>query len=147
VAVGQTRRPRFEDYPVPVYKGRHARPRIAADEREERGLRVAIDDGDQPVNFAGHCRLSEDSCGTDSVAVAIVDVITGKADWGFCLFWSYKISIDPKERAWPKGIEYRPNSALLIGHGCFDEDEPKCGDHYWRMTNGKLVEIRWVPFR
>jgi hypothetical protein len=88
--------------------------------------------------------ISHDTCGTNSVRLMIADAVTGRVDDVFCIFWDYDYSMP--ERGLPTGVEYHPDSSLLIAHGCWDAEKPECGDHYFKMTPHGLVQIRWIPF-
>jgi|SRR5579883_1774935 len=140
--LAQGHRPVFAEYPAARYDGNIAPPRVPDDQREDFGFRVALSEADRPINFAGHYRISRDTCGSECTRVMLTDVITGRVDEALGLSWSYRFAF-PKL---PTGIEHRQDSNLLIGHGCLN-DERKCGDHYWKMTPRGLVEIRWIPYK
>ena len=135
--------PRFSDFKVTtIYQGKRALPRIMGDKRDYPGFRAALNDAAKPVNFAGRYVISEDTCGTDSVRLMITDAISGRVREAFCIYWDYTIA----RHDLPIGIEYRRDSSLLIAHGCWDDEHPKCGDHYYYMTAGGLMPLRWIPF-
>jgi hypothetical protein len=139
--------PRFEDYPInDVYRGKRIPPNVKSDLRDYPGYRAVLGDSQKPTNFGGHYVISKDTCGSDSVRLMITDARTGHVfDRIPCFFWDY--TVGPKARTdLPWGVEYRADSSLLVAHGCFDADDPECGDHYYKMTNRGLVSIEWVPF-
>jgi hypothetical protein len=137
--------PRFSDFKVArIYAGKRAAPRVPREKREYHGFRAVWDDADKRPNFAGRYVLSHDTCGTNSVRLMITDAVTGRVDDVFCIFWDYDYSMP--EPGLPTGVEYHPDSSLLIAHGCWDAEKPECGDHYFKMTPHGLVQIRWIPF-
>lgn len=142
------RKPRFTEYPVHnIYHGKRAKPLIKPEVSQYPGYLAVLGDSRKAPNFAGHYVVSEDTCGSDSVRLMIADAQIGSVfDRIPCFFWDY--SAGPNERTdLQYGVEYRPGSALLIAHGCFYADDPRCGDHYYRMTPRGLVSITWIPFQ
>ena len=135
--------PRFSDFKVtPVYREKRTPPRVALAKRDYPGFRAVLTDADKPSNFAGRYVISEDTCGTDSVRLLIADAISGVVREEFCIFWDYTVT----RHDLPTGIEYRPGSSLLVAHGCWDDEHPECGDHYYKMTPRGLLLLRWIPF-
>jgi hypothetical protein len=135
--------PKFSDFKVTeTYHGKRAIPRVKPEEREYPGFRAVLRDADKPPNFAGKYVISQDTCGSASVRLMITDAGSGAVDEVFCIFYS---DYDTR-RDLPTGIEYRRESSLLIAHGCWDDDKPECGDHYFKMTRSGLQEFRWIPF-
>jgi hypothetical protein len=136
--------PRFSDYRgTEIFRGKRATPQVKPDDRDSFGFRVVLNDAHKPPNFAGGYVISRDTCGSDSVRLMITEARSGKVYEAFCMFWSYTFTRGDL----PTGVEYRPDSTLLIAHGCFDDDrKPECGNHYYRMTTRGLVETRFVPF-
>ncbi len=131
--------PRFEDYKIDVYKGKTVDPRPPAP--SDRQLRCCLwfeDSG--PVNFAGRYRLTEDTCGSECRTVHIVDRATGRhfvaGSYGSSYIFTY--------RDLPDGVEYRPDSRLLIVHGC--PREKNCGSYYLLMNPNGLRQLKYVPF-
>ena len=132
----------FDSYPVTsIYQGKRAKPILKADEREYPGYRAVLGDSTQPPNFAGRYVISQDICGSDSVRLMITDARTGKVfDRIPCFFWTYVVGPNARTDL-PHGVEFRLDSSLLIAHGCFDSDNPKCGNHFYKMTPRGLVSI------
>ncbi len=135
--------PAFRDYSVrKVFHGKRAVPQVHPSDRNAFGYRTVLTDADKQPNFAGVFVVSVDTCGSDSANLLITDARSGKVHQGFCIFRDYGHQRPPGGL-----VEYRLDSSLLIAHGCFDNDKsPRCGDHYYRMTQRRLVEIRFIPF-
>jgi hypothetical protein len=135
--------PRFSDFKVKeIFRGKRAAPTVKPDKREYPGFRAVLEDADKPPDFAGKYVISQDTCGSESIRLMIADAASGAVYEIFCIFHSdYRTRHDL-----PTGIEYREDSSLLIAHGCWDDNKPECGDHYFTMTRRGLQEIRWIPF-
>jgi hypothetical protein len=147
------RPPRFSEYAVKaIFLAKRTDPHVSSDDRDSRGWRAVLADANKPANFAGRYVISQDTCGSDSVWLMITDAGTGQVFQGFCLFWDYLLRLDARwsDRAkseLPSGLQYRRDSALLVAHGCWDDDvKPDCGDHYYRMTSRGLIQVRFIPF-
>src|SRR6185369_11667024 len=80
-ALGQTKIPRFEDYPARnMYKGPNARLVLTrADMTFKTRLRVAA--RERKTNFAGHYIVTTWGCGSACVDGAVIDAKTGKVYW------------------------------------------------------------------
>ncbi len=131
--------PKFQDFPVPIYKGKVVPPQQPSEsDRKMRCCTWAEDLG--PINFAGHFRLTEDTCGSECRTIHVVDRKTGRHfDLG-SFGRSYRIDF-PKL---PRGTEFRSDSRLIIIHGC--AGEANCGSHYVLISKAGAKRIHYVPF-
>jgi hypothetical protein len=101
VAVGQPRKPQFNDYIVAdKYRGTPARVNLSAPPAA-RYYRTRLREGAaKGPNFAGHYTIITWGCGSDCYDIAVVDARTGRV-W----FAPFTGAID---------LEFRRNSRLLI---------------------------------
>lgn len=136
--------PRFEDYAVPVYKGKRA-PVNLRSARGASSFRTRLREGaKEGINFAGHYTLVGWGCGTSCVDAAIIDAKTGtvyfpKELGGFGV-WFWDNNDEP--------VLYKPNSRLLVLSGIpateADSDNPKTGLYYYEWTGARLRLIKFV---
>src|ERR1700689_4679484 len=78
--------PSFKDYPAsPSLPRAVVEPIVPQELSEAKGYRQVLDDAKNPANFAGHYRVSEDTCGTSLVTVMIADLRTGLVRKAVCL--------------------------------------------------------------
>jgi hypothetical protein len=131
--------PTFGNYKVPIYGGSTVPPLPPTpSDREVRCCAWADDRG--AINFAGKYRLTLDTCGSECITIHVVDRTTGRHLVVGSYSYSYMFSL-PKL---PHGAEYRPDSRLLIVHGCpFEEN---CGTYYLLMNPNGLTSLKYVPF-
>src|SRR5687767_1925885 len=100
--------PRFEDYSVPVYKGKRA-PVNLKSARGAGTFRTRLREGAaQGVNFAGHYTLVAWGCGTGCLSGGIIDAKTGtvyfpKELGGFGVWY---FSDSPNDEA----LQFKPQS-------------------------------------
>lgn len=144
--------PRFEDYPEKTrYTGHPAAPRL--DSPLARKFRTVLRDGAaQGPNFAGHFTVVEWGCGSGCRQLAIVDARSGKviAMPFTTLALPLTADSDPDGAREAPPEEYRPDSRLLALRGCRDEDEARCGTHYFVLEGTALKELAflaWPPAR
>ena len=79
--VGQARLPKFEDYPIPIYRGRIHRPSWAHLKKGDcwrDKLNKCIGDYPAHVNFAGKYFAIAHSCGTECRYYTLTDLSTGR---------------------------------------------------------------------
>ena len=134
---------RFSDFPVRhIEIGRNVAPKIPPDKVMEKGYREVVADARKSNNFAGHYRLSTDTCGTWLIGIMIADSETGDVHMMGCLSWPYK-GLRPDL---PSGLSYRLNSRLLIARGCRVSREP-CGTYSYEFMNDTLQLKSFVPFK
>lgn len=133
----------FSQFPVTQAIGSPQRgPEIRRDEAEMKGYRQVLQDSAQPPNFAGHFRVSVDTCGTSVALVMIADRIDGKVQRFGCVGWWY---VD-QWPSLPHGIRFQKTSSLLIVSGCRESNVP-CGTGYYRMhVDGTHRLICFRPF-
>ena len=136
--------PRFEDYPVQVFKGRMAALKLSGS--EARNFRTRLREGaQQGVNFAGHYTIVQWGCGTACLQVAFIDAKTGAVFFprelnGFGVwFWGEK-DYD--------AVQFKPDSRLLVVSGFpaseGEGDEPKSGLYYYEWTGTRLRLVKLV---
>ncbi|HKS30233.1 MAG TPA: hypothetical protein VJS44_20580 [Pyrinomonadaceae bacterium] len=145
VAFGQST-PRFQDYSVPVYKGRRAPVNLRSAQGAST-FRTRLREGAAGgVNFAGHYSLVAWGCGTGCLYVGIVDAKTGTVYFPreLAAFGVWLFSQDPNAEA----LEFKPNSRLLILSGWpateADSDNPKTGLYYYEWTGARLRLVKFV---
>lgn len=144
--------PRFEDYPVKIYVGTNAAPKIAGN-RESQMYQTRIKKwSKEKPNFAGHYILATWGCGTDCTHVTIIDAITGKVLHPPELSTNISTNVQtelfqPGHSIWygEGSIKFRADSALLIVIGMPNEDPDLRGISYFVLRKGKLERVRFVP--
>lgn len=136
--------PKFEDYAVPVYRGKRA-PVNLKSAKGANTFRTRLREGaSQGVNFAGRYSLVAWGCGTGCLQVGIIDAKTGTVylpeQLGGLGVWLW----DNNEEA----LQYKPNSRLLVLSGFpateANSDNPKSGLYYYEWTGTRLKLIRFI---
>lgn len=134
--------PRFEHFPVEVFRGVNALPDLKSHPRS-RLYRTRIRDAAklQP-NFAGHYVLTSWGCGTDCSEIAIIDVIDGKVYHppGFTYFQFQNIHYKLSDRA----FKHRDDSELLIIAGFPEERTKDRGISFLVWRDNKFKRVRFV---
>ena len=92
------------------------------------------------INFAGKYRLTLDTCGSECITIHVVDRATGRHVVVGSYGYSYIFSLPTL----PHGAEYRPDSRLLIVHGC--PDDQNCGSYYLLMNANAVTSLKYIPF-
>ena len=149
---GEGAEPRFEDFAVPVWRGRMAPVNIRS-HPDARGLRTRLrqDTRAAGINFAGHYSFVGIGCGTNCTVSAIADARNGQ------VFFPRELSgwyFNSGEN-WGLGegedfIQYHPNSRLLrvVGYqyGLRGErPSPGTGGiYYFEWTNNSLRLVRFI---
>jgi hypothetical protein len=141
-----------EQFPVAVvFKGKPASPILKS--KEALLFRTRIREGAKSgPNFAGHYTLISWGCGTSCQQYALVDAVNGHV---FDLPFRY-VSSQPAYGI-SEGVDVdrlpdfgrsqaSPKSRLFVVGGCFDEDEKRCGWHFYEMTEKGLSLLKTVPF-
>ncbi len=135
--------PTFNDFAAsPVRSKVSVPPDVPTEIVEEKGYRQVLDDAKKPANFAGHYRISVDTCGTSMIVVMIADLNTGKVQELGCLSWFY----DGDHPQLPTGLRHRVNSRLLVAYGCISSGRP-CGAHFYKIENDELHLVCSAPFK
>ena len=129
VATAQPAPPKFEDYKVPVYTGKIAKPVLKT--QAERQFRTRLRDAaDEDVNFAGHFILTTWGCGSECVTGAVLDAKTGKVYW-----LPFTIC------CWPWDVEnpitFRADSKLIVFTGSRHEEGLE-GTYYYEFEKGRF---------
>jgi hypothetical protein len=136
--------PRFEDYRVPVFKGRMAALKL--NDTKARSFRTRLREGaKEGVNFAGHYTVVQWGCGAGCLQVAFIDAKTGAVFFpeelnGFGVwFWGEK-DYD--------AVQFKPDSRLLVVSGFpaseGEGDEPKSGLYYYEWTGTRLRLVKLI---
>jgi hypothetical protein len=128
--------PKFADYPVKVYTGKFAKPRINTSYLRDRpeSFEHAIEN-DQ-VNTSGRYIVVQLPCGTTCVQPMLLDVSNGRISGVFSISgWrEYRDDFEP--------IESRADSRLIVFHGARNEAGIN-GNHYYLIEpGGKLKLLR-----
>lgn len=136
--------PRFENYAVPVYKGKRA-PVNLKSARGAGSYRTRLREGaKEGINFAGHFTLVGWGCGTGCGQVGIINAKSGAVYFpdqlgGFGV-WLWD---DNQE-----SVQFKSNSRLLILSGWpateSDSDNPKTGLYYYEWTGTRLKLVKFV---
>jgi len=132
---------RFQDYAVKdVFKGQPAPPILGRDGWWSFRTRIRYGAAKGP-NFAGHYTVVGWGCGAGCVAGVLVDAISGRV---YDMPFGTLAMID-SSGSFHKGSAYQLKSRLLIADGCPNEDEKKCGTHYYEWKDNKFVLLRFDP--
>jgi hypothetical protein len=133
--------PKFEDYKVGnIYSGKIPSV-ILHNNSQARMYRTVLRNGvKQGVNFAGHYTVVIWGCGTSCQSFAIVDQISGR------VYFSKELSLVSYTDYWENdyGLNYRPDSRLLIVNGRPDEDKDN-GKYFYEWNNNRLKLIKMIP--
>lgn len=143
--------PRFEDYPVKIYAGPNAAPRIAGD-KEAHLFRTRIREWSrEKPNFAGHYILATWGCGSNCTQIMIINAITGKVLHPPGLKYNEATNVHdelltPGHFDWHAGgsIKFHLDSALLVVIGMPNEDCDLRGISYFVIRNDKLERVRFI---
>ena len=138
--------PRFQDYSVPVYKGKRA-PVNLKSAKGAGTFRTRLREGaSKGINFAGRYTLVAWGCGTGCLDAGIIDARTGTVYFPKELgaFGVWHFSDNPSDEP----LEFKPNSRLLVLSGWpateADSDNPKTGLYYYEWTGTRLRLIKFV---
>lgn len=133
--------PKFDDYKVGnIYSGKAASV-IFYNNPQARKYRTVLRNGvKQGVNFAGHYTVVIWGCGTSCQSFAIVDQISGR------VYFTKELSLVSYADYWAKdyGLNFRPDSRLLIVNGSPDEDKD-IGRYFYEWKDNKLKLIKMIP--
>lgn len=130
--------PRFETYPAEArFSGVPAKPLLET--ALARKFRTVIKNGaGQGPNFAGHFTVIAWGCGSGCRQIIIADAKTGKLiELPFTVLTMPPLSAEDDAEAL-SGDEFKIDSRLLALSGCLDEDEARCGKHYFVMDGQQL---------
>jgi hypothetical protein len=145
--------PRFEDYPALASApakpaaAKFGPPSDAWPEGDPRFRSEVLRQESRGANFAGAFILVQVNCGSDCVYIAVADESTG-AVYVRMPFYSLLNEPDLKRgsRSYWKGLEYTPDSRLLVAEGCFDMTaelgKGYCGRNYyeWKGNHFQLLK-------
>jgi len=132
--------PQFKDFAVStIYSGASSRPNLSTPQAREFRTRI-IEASSGKVNFAGHYIVARWGCGTDCVAGAVIDALTGQVTFFpfvyVCCWQDVKSDFEP--------IRHRPNSRLIVFSGQLHE-EGEMGTHYFVIDNGQFKFLKTNP--
>jgi len=137
-ASAQTRRPRFEDYPVrEQFAGSNAPLVLSRRDRAFR-TRLAAAARERP-NFAGHYILAAWGCGAECLMGAAIDARTGKVYWipfTVCC-WGADAGADFRP------IDFRPDSRLIVFSGA--RNEAGGGTYRYKFERNRFVLVHSSP--
>jgi hypothetical protein len=136
---GKSDTPGFHDYAVK--KQFKARPvPVSLKSPEARMFRTRLREGARTgPNFAGHYTIVTWGCGTSCTNTAIVDALTGQVFFPPQLNpFTYPVGYGLGDSL---GIEYKPDSLLIVATGASDEDG-RAGVYYYVWRNRKLEIVR-----
>ena len=144
--------PRFEDYPATkVFHGKPVKPIFLRNRDrlrdQDKFFRTKIADGAaKGPNFAGHYTVVEWGCGKNCVEFLIADAISGRIYFHTGSVFSPLMVPDQGAASGRQyaGLEYQPDSSLLIADGCAEAPNPKCETRYYRWEKNRLVMLASV---
>ncbi|MBD0371644.1 MAG: hypothetical protein ICV60_12460 [Pyrinomonadaceae bacterium] len=138
--------PRFQDYSVPVYKGKRA-PVTLKSARAAGTFRTRLREGaGKGINFAGRYMLVAWGCGTGCLDAGIIDAKTGTVYFPreLAAFGVWYFSDNPNAEA----LDFKPNSRLLVLSGWpateADSDNPKTGLYYYEWMGTRLRLVKYI---
>ncbi len=145
---GMKNPPLFADFgPSSRLKGKPAEPVLRTTlERNYRAIiRSAAKRG---PNFDGHYAVAVDGCGTGCHGFFVIDLRSGTVFSPPFKNISFhtpppKLKSDPDWWCFPKVVEFRLDSDLLIVEGCLDGHQ--CGHTFYRMEGTGLRQIDYYP--
>ena len=121
--------PKFADYPVKVYAGKPAKPRLVTEylrDRRELFLGAA---SEGRIDAAGHYFVVKLPCGSACAAPHLLDARTGKIIEVFTISGWHEVSddFDP--------VASRANSRLIVFRGARNE-KGIVGNHFYLVEDG-----------
>lgn len=127
------RTPLFRDFPTgAVYVGHHSNPDLSSPEAYNYRTRLR-EASQEDVNFASHYRVVTWGCGTNCIAGAVIDVISGRVT-----FFPFSICCSVKQQdADFQPVLIRPNSKLIVFVGLRGEDAPDAA-HFYEFTGSQF---------
>ena len=120
--------PKFADYPVKVFSGKHAKPRLVT--KDLRDYRELFDAArDKKVDAGGHYIVVKMSCGSTCVAPSLLDASSGRIiEFSTVSGWrEIADDFDP--------VASRANSRLIVFRGARNE-AGIIGNHYYLIEDG-----------
>ena len=121
--------PKFADYPVKVYAGKPAKPRLVTrDLRDRRELFMAAA-SEGRIDAAGHYFVVKLPCGSACAAPHLLDARTGRIIELFTISGWHEVSddFDP--------VASRANSRLIVFRGARNE-KGIVGNHFYLVEDG-----------
>ncbi len=149
---GQTKLPRFNDYPVKVYRGKIHKPKWLrrGSEGEWRDSQNKLV-GDPVVDFAGKYHVGGHSLGTGVRYYSLTDLTTGRELDVFDRFATTEPIPKLRDgRDFLTVIYTRPNSRLIIAQYFIDymmQPNPECRERSFIFENGKVRPISKTIFK
>jgi len=134
-----------------IFKGHPAAVRLTT-ARARRFRAVVRDGAKHGPNFAGRYTVIAWGCGASCHRLAIADAVSGKVfDAPFRSVSAappYPLPDDVDVDLLPDfgELQYRLDSRLLIVGGCLNEDNARCGWHYFEWKDERLTERTRLPF-
>jgi hypothetical protein len=145
-AIGQqTRLPLFDDYRVPLYRGKIHKPAWSRHTDD-----MWVDDlgklSEEPkINFAGKYFITTHTCGSGCASYSMTDLSNGRELRVLEPFWFTEFP-QPKTRdghEYTTGLFYRPASKILVAQFYIDLGNAKteCRERIFVFEKGKLKPI------
>ena len=121
--------PKFADYPIKVYAGKVAKPRLATPDLRDRRETFEAAASDEKVNAAGRYIVVKLPCGSACAAPTLLDARTGRIIKLFTISGWHEISddFDP--------VVSRANSRLIVFRGARNE-AGIVGNHFYLVEHG-----------
>jgi len=121
--------PKFADYPVKVYAGKVAKPRLVTPDLRDRRETFEAAASDDKVNAAGRYIVVKLPCGSACAAPTLLDARTGKIIELFTISGWHEIpdDFDP--------VVSRANSRLIVFRGARNE-AGIVGNHFYLVEDG-----------
>ncbi len=134
--------PRFSDFPSErLFTGKPAVPVLTTELQRLFKTQIRLGMA-KSANFAGRFRIIDWGCGSDCLNFVIADLKTGKVyDPPFKSLGLLDFS-QPEGSRTRKGLDYKPDSRLLVADGCPDE---QCGTYYFVWNGEKLKQVDSAP--
>ena len=121
--------PKFADYPVKVYAGKTAKPRLVTPDLRDRREMFEAAASDEKVNAAGRYIVVKLPCGSACAAPTLLDARTGKIIELFTVSGWHEIpdDFDP--------VISRADSRLIVFRGARNE-AGIVGNHFYLLEDG-----------
>lgn len=141
IAQTNTTVPKFDDYKVGnIYSGKTPSIVLHNNPQARMYRTVLRNEMKKGVNFAGHYTVVVWGCGTSCQSFAIVDQISGR------VYFTKELSLVSYTDYWENdyGLNYRPDSRLLVVNGRPDEDKDN-GRYFYEWKGNRLKLIKMIP--
>lgn len=132
------RLPKFTDYPVKVFAGKRAKPRLNSEYLRDFEIQFRSAARDEAVNAAGRYIVVKLPCGSACVAPSLLDVRSGQVTPVFTVSGWREVNDDFD------AVVSRADSRLIVFRGARDE-KGAIGNHYYLIEDhGRLKHLQSV---